>query len=211
MLIVLLLGLFLLLIRKKPDLRTGCLLVLIAFGSMIFINTIQAIPAILSSHEVNQEMMRGVPDDENPNVQVEQNVQFGANRPNVYYFLFDEYGGYDNLEHYYSFDNSAFLEDLEARGFSVSLHSHNTEAVATDTIVPNLLNMNYVVKVEESGHKKAQYRRSCLLYQMFAVQRLSDQPHQPRGLSGHRRLSRAHQQSDPPHHLGISHAQQPLQ
>lgn len=166
--ILLLLGLFLLLIRKKPDLRTGCLLMLIAFGSMIFINTIQAIPAILSSHEVNREMMRGVPDDENPNVQVEQNVQFGNNRPNVYYFLFDEYGGYDNLEHYYDFDNSAFLEDLEARGFSVSLHSHNTEAVATDTIVPNLLNMNYVVKVEESGHKKAQYRRSCLLYQMFA-------------------------------------------
>lgn len=119
LLIVLLLGLFLLLIRKKPDLRTGCLLMLIAFGSMIFINTIQAIPAILSSHEVNQEMMRSVPDDENPNVQVEQNVQFGANRPNVYYFLFDEYGGYDNLEHYYHFDNSAFLEDLEARGFSV--------------------------------------------------------------------------------------------
>ena len=167
-LLLLLLGLFVLLIRKKPDLRTGCLLVLIAFGSMILINTVQAIPAILSSHEVNREMMRGVPDDENPNTQVEQNVQFGDNRPNVYYFLFDEYGGYDNLLHYYDFDNSSFLEDLEARGFSVSLHSHNTEVVATDTIVPNLLNLNYVVKVEESGHKKAQYRRSCLLYQMFA-------------------------------------------
>ncbi len=168
LLVVLLLGLFILLLRKKPDLRTGCLLVLIAFGSMIAINTIQAIPAILSSHEVQKEMMRGVPDDENPNTQVEQDVQFGDNRPNVYYFLFDEYGGYDNLKHYYDFDNSAFLDELKNRGFSVSLHSHNTEAVATDTIVPNLLNMNYVVKVEESGHKKAQYRRSCLLYQMFA-------------------------------------------
>ena len=40
---VLLLGLFLLLIRKKPDLRTGCLLVLIAFGSMIFINTMRKV------------------------------------------------------------------------------------------------------------------------------------------------------------------------
>ena len=163
----LLLGLFLLLIRKKPDLRTGCLLVLIAFGSMIFINTIQAIPAILSSHEVQQEMMRGVPDD--PDAKAPQEpITFTGEQPNVYYFLFDEYGGYDNLLHYYDFDNSAFLEELQNRGFSVSLHSHNTEAVATDTIVPNLLNLDYVVKVEESGHKKAQYRRSCLLYQMFA-------------------------------------------
>ncbi len=127
---------------KSRILRAGCLLVLIAFSSyMILMNVIQAVPAILSSHEVKQELQRGDPDGEastgTASGQKPSSMKFGDNRPNVYYFLFDEYGGYDNLLHYYDFDNSAFLGQLEDRGFSVSLHSHNTEAVATDTIVPN--------------------------------------------------------------------------
>ena len=168
---VVLLLLFVLLLKKKPALRTGCLLLLIAFGSMILINTIQAVPAILSSHEVRSELRRDVPDDphgpDHRPPEKPQNEVFQTGTPNVYYFLFDEYGGYDNLLHYYDFDNSAFLEELRQRGFTVSLHSHNTEAVATDTIVPNLLNLDYVVSVEDSGHMKAEYRRSCKLYQMF--------------------------------------------
>lgn len=166
LLAVLLLALFALLIlflRKKPDLRTGCLLVLIAFGSMIVVHTIQAVPAMLQSHKVRQEFAQAPPQDSG----APEAVQFGDSRPNVYYFLFDEYGGYDNLSHYYGFDNSAFLDALSDRGFSLSYHSRNTEAVATDTIVPNLLNLDYVVRVEESGHQKAQWRRNCRIYPMF--------------------------------------------
>ena len=166
LLAVLLLALFALLIlflRKKPDLRTGCLLVLIAFGSMIVVHTIQAVPAMLQSHKVRQEFAQPPSQDSG----TPEAVQFGDSRPNVYYFLFDEYGGYDNLSHYYGFDNSAFLDALSDRGFSVSYHSRNTEAVATDTIVPNLLNLDYVVRVEESGHQKAEWRRNCRIYPMF--------------------------------------------
>lgn len=182
-LLLILAGMFVLLLRKKPDLRTGCLLVLIAFGSMIFMNVVQAVPAILNSHEVRREFehMEGAhggpkegPPAEGPGAPPEERqnlaeVTFGDNRPNVYYFLFDEYGGYDNLRNYYAFDNSPFLETLEDKGFSVAYHSRNTEAVATDTIVPNLLNLDYVVKVEESGHKKAQLRDNCQLYRMFSA------------------------------------------
>ena len=168
--VLLLAGLLVLLLRKKPDLRNGCLLVLIAFGAMIVINLGQAVPAILQSHEVREEFAAEQdPESEGQPAHDLSQVSFGADRPNVYYFLFDEYGGYDNLRNYYDYDNSAFLEELEGRGFSVSRHSRNTEAVATDTIVPNLLNLDYVVKVEESGHKKALYRNNCQLYQMFAA------------------------------------------
>lgn len=169
---------FVLLLRRKPDLRNGCLLVLIAFGAMIVMNLIQAVPAIAQSHEVREEFAqmekgpKGGPGDHEPppeeRYSLEQ-VAFGPERPNVYYFLFDEYGGYDNLLNYYDFDNSDFLHTLEDKGFSVAYHSRNTEAVATDTIVPNLLNLNYMVKVEESGHKKAQFRQNCQLYRMFAA------------------------------------------
>ena len=193
--VVLLAALFVLLLWKKPDLRNGCLLVLIAFGAMIFMNLVQAVPAILQSHEVREEFAQmeqggprgpGAPSpggpgapapgpggpgpEQPPQAQPDMTqVTFGEDRPNVYYFLFDEYGGYDNLQNYYDYDNSPFLTELEDRGFSVSLHSRNTEAVATDTIVPNLLNLDYVVKVEESGHKKAMYRNNCMLYRIFAA------------------------------------------
>lgn len=171
-----LLGLMILFLRKKPDLRSGCLLVLIAFGSMILIHTVQAVPAMLQSHQVRQEFAGGntpPPPGGGPHAPPAgegagpEQVTFGDARPNVYYFLFDEYGGYDNLSHYYDFDNSAFLDALADRGFSLSYHSRNTEAVATDTIVPNLLNLDYVVRVEESGHQKAEWRRNCRIYPMF--------------------------------------------
>ena len=165
-----LLALLILFLRKKPDLRTGCLLVLIAFGSMIVIHTVQAVPAMLQSHKVRQEFAQSPPPPGGPPPQgsgTPETVQFGDSRPNVYYFLFDEYGGYDNLSHYYDFDNSDFLNALSDRGFSLSYHSRNTEAVATDTIVPNLLNLDYVVRVEESGHQKAEWRRNCRIYPMF--------------------------------------------
>ncbi len=179
--LLILVGIFVLFLIKKPDLRTGCLLILIAFGAMIFINVFQAVPAILNAHEVRQEFVggrerpkdpgRGKGPKKRPNEGERYELdeaRFHGARPNVYYFLFDEYGGYDNLKHYYDYDNGPFLKELEEQGFSVSYHSRNTEAVATDTIVPNLLNLNYVVKVDESGHKKARFRDNCQLYQMFA-------------------------------------------
>lgn len=188
-LLVVLIALFILFLRKKPDLRSGCLLVLIAFCAMIVINVVHAVPAILQSHQVRgefgqvEEAERHRPPKDGPgpgpgpgnpgtippeDVQDLARVDFGENRPNVYYFLFDEYGGYDNLQNYYDFDNSAFLDSLADRGFSLSYHSRNTEAVATDTIVPNLMNLDYVVRVEESGHRKAEFRRNCQIYPMFA-------------------------------------------
>ena len=158
--------LFLLLLKKKPDMRTGCILVLIAFGSMTAINLVRAVPGILQSHEVRAELTAGEAD---PKFDL-SGVEFqNPDRPNVYWFLFDEYGGYENLLHYYDYDNGPFLRELEDRGFTVACESRNTEAVATDTIVPNLLNLNYVVRVEESGHKKAVHRHNCQMFRMFAA------------------------------------------
>lgn len=153
-----LLLLFILLLWKKPDMRVGCLLLALAFGAITVMNLILAVPAILRAHQVRE--YRG-------EEQQETGIVFGENRPNVYLFLFDEYGGYKNLLHYYDYDNSPFLEELEARGFSVSRDSRNSEAVATDTIVPNLLNLDYVVTPEDTGHLKKVYRDYPFLTRMF--------------------------------------------
>ena len=161
-----LLGLMILMIRRKPDLRTGCLLVLLGFGAMCLVSLITAVPAMLRAHEVQREFSEVHPDDPYDLT----GVTFSeARRPNVYYFLLDEYGGYDNLLHYYDYDNTPFLTELEDRGVSVSLHSCNTEAIHTDTIIPNLLNLDYVVRPEDPYHKKAMFRNNCQLFRMFAA------------------------------------------
>lgn len=157
---LLLLFLFILLLRKKPDMRTGCLLILIAFGAMIFMNLVFAVPELLRIHPD-----RHGPGPEHKPERVQ--VEFGENRPNVYYFIFDEYGGYENLMHYYNYDNSPFLESLEDRGFSVARKSRNTEAVETVTIVPNLLNLDYRITPETAYKKKLAGLDNTFLTEMF--------------------------------------------
>lgn len=154
---LLLLAVFVLLLRKKPNMVTPCLLVLIAFGSMIVMNLIFAVPTML---ELRREASAEKP-------QSELHAEFGENRPNVYYFVFDEYGGYENLLYYYNYDNSEFLEALEERGFSVARESRNTEAVETVTILPNLLNLDYVVALEDSKKTKEDWVHNTAMNRIF--------------------------------------------
>lgn len=161
LILLVLLGIFLLLLRKKPDMRIGCLLILIAFGSMIFMNLVFAVPTLLKEH-------KGPNNDKKHDPIVEQTgIVFGEDRPNVYYFLFDEYGGYENLLYYYDYDNGPFLEELESRGFSVARESRNSEAVETITIVPNLLNLDYMVDRWSPYQRKMDRLDNTFLTRMF--------------------------------------------
>lgn len=165
LMLLVLLGIFLLLLRKKPDMRTPCLLVLIAFGSMILMNLIFALPTLLTEHDgPKKDIKHEGPDHA---IQEETGIVFGQQRPNVYYFLFDEYGGYENLLYYYDYDNAPFLEELETRGFSVARESRNSEAVETVTIVPNLLNLNYLVDRWSPYQKKTDHLDNTYLSRMF--------------------------------------------
>ena len=156
-----LLGLFILFLKKKPDLRVLCTLITIAFGSMMVMNFLMAVPALVSTGPVDPRM----PPEEDRGL--EPLVKFGENQPNVYYFIFDEYSGYYNLQHYYDYDNGEFLSALEERGFSVSYDSRNTEAVNTDTIMPNLLNLNYVARAEEHWKPKIAQLQNFHLGELF--------------------------------------------
>ena len=55
-------------------------------------------------------------------------LQFSGETRNVYYMIFDEYGGSENLMHFYHEDNEEFFSALEQRGFAVSRSSKNTES-----------------------------------------------------------------------------------
>jgi len=77
----------------------------------------------------------------NNTVSVEQNMKTDAqDRPNIYFFIFDEYSGPEGLERFYNFDNQQFYRRLTGLGFNVSMTSRSHSLVTVEEI-PNLLNL----------------------------------------------------------------------
>ena len=46
-----------------------------------------------------------------------------AVKPDIYYIILDRYANADTLSEIYKFDNEPFLDELEARGFSIAHHA----------------------------------------------------------------------------------------
>ena len=66
-----------------------------------------------------------------------------ASRPNIYYIVLDAYTRADVLEEVFSFDNSGFLSDLEARGFAVASESYANYGWTYHSLASSL-NMDYL-------------------------------------------------------------------
>lgn len=69
--------------------------------------------------------------------------------PDIYYIILDGYARDDVLMSMFGFDNSAFLEELEARGFSIARKSKSNYA-QTDLSIASSLNYDYLQNLDES-------------------------------------------------------------
>jgi len=138
-------GIGVLLFVTKKELDSVCFVIGIVYSGLIIMNMVMAIPAFVDSNKKNEE------------IKVEQYAKTDDFRENIYYIIMDEYGGKENLEYYFDFDNSEFLDYLGDKGFSISNSTHNYEGINTYEILPNLLNLDYVVSADNttaSGYKK---------------------------------------------------------
>ena len=63
--------------------------------------------------------------------------------PDVYYIVLDAYGRADRLQAYYGYDNTPFLQALEARGFFIARHSE-ANYDQTPLCLASALSMNYL-------------------------------------------------------------------
>lgn len=77
-------------------------------------------------------------------------------KSNIYYIILDEYSGLQNLRNYYEYDNQGFYDELTSRKFNISIESRNAEGYRTITLVPNMLNLDYVASEDmtETGKLK---------------------------------------------------------
>jgi hypothetical protein len=71
------------------------------------------------------------------------NVAAGEELPDIYYIILDTYTRADCLLKNYDYDNSSFLDDLQAMGFSVADQSHCNHCYTQGSLVSSL-NMNYM-------------------------------------------------------------------
>ena len=63
--------------------------------------------------------------------------------PDVYYVVFDGYGGTNSLKKDLNYDNTKFVQSLEERGFFVAKHPHSNYP-ATFLSIPSTFNMKYL-------------------------------------------------------------------
>ena len=122
-------------IKKVADGMIALKIIGLVFTILIVIHFVSAIPAI-----TNRYFSENVVENDDSIT----DFKFEEAKPNVYYFIYDEYGGYENLERYYDYDNEDFYDTLKNAGMNVSYSSRNTESIFTSTIVPNLMNLSYV-------------------------------------------------------------------
>lgn len=153
-----LLALLVLLLRKKPNMTAGCVIVALTFGALCVMSLINAAPKLFMTASMQKEAERQAQSVD---------VTLSGEKRNVYYLIFDEYGGDENLETYFGFDNSAFYTALTERGFSVSRDSYNTESCWTDTLIPNMLNLDYVADDHMPEKVRRDFLKNPLLFQIF--------------------------------------------
>ena len=85
-------------------------------------------------------------------------------RPDIYYIVLDTYARDDVLKNIYSFDNSAFIKELEKRDFKVSKTS-STNYTFTQLSLSSSLNMEYIDYLTDVLGKKS--KNPSIPYQMI--------------------------------------------
>jgi hypothetical protein len=92
-------------------------------------------------------------------VAIRPSVPPTARLPDVYFLVLDAYGRSDVLKEMYGFDNSAFLERLEQRGFVVA-RSSRSNYCQTALSLAATLNLRYLDDLEgDTGHDRRPLRR----------------------------------------------------
>lgn len=106
---------------------------LVTLAGLYLINAVTVLPALLNqtqSSDLSNTLPAGA-----------QKATFGK-RPNIYYFIFDEYSGFTSLKKLYNYDNQVFRDFLIDKGFSVSSDSYNY-STATKRLLIDLFSLNY--------------------------------------------------------------------
>lgn len=135
---------------------------LLIFGGLILFNGILALPKAFQA-AITKAQNQTQTSYQNINSSLNNNQR---NLPNVYFFIFDEYAGFDSIQRYCNYDNSAFYDALEKMGFVTSKHSLN-DTTNTTTEIPNLMQLSRVNSVEMTEAEKKANLKDPYLFRLM--------------------------------------------
>lgn len=153
--VILLLVIGVLLKKNNIDYSTGIVIGNCVLFVLILVNCITAIKIVYNGKKKVK------------NIKVEQYARDKSFDGNVYYFILDEYGGEQNLNYYCNYENDEMKSYMENLGFAWSDDSYNKESISTYSIVPNILNLNYVTEVDGVPSYNMQYTKNPVMYRFF--------------------------------------------
>lgn len=106
----------------------------LVFSVLIMVSFIYALPKIISFNKVIKNVK---------SEKIESTTNYVDNnmdKPNFYWLIFDEYGGYENLKSLIDFENNDFYKMLQKNGFNVSYSSKNN-SIYTHIVLASLVSM----------------------------------------------------------------------
>jgi len=151
---IILLGIFIIKKISKENIHKINKIFLLVFSLLIAFNLFVSIPQISNSTKTNFLTLKNIERDKTK-----------SEDSNIYYLIFDEFGGYDNVERYCNYDNSLFYNSLQSLGFNVSKHSRNL-TIYTDVEIPNLLNLELINTVDMPHNLRVQSLKSPFLFSL---------------------------------------------
>ena len=122
----------LLLVRTRRDLSKLTTLLCVVAAVLVSIQVVQAGARIFSRPAVDS-----------PDVPGAAGTSSSVRTPNIYYIVMDGYGREDILNEMFEYDNGAFVQYLESRGFRVAGKGHSNYGVTVLSIT-SALNGNYI-------------------------------------------------------------------
>jgi len=135
----------------------------VVFGGLAAFNAVMAVPKIVA----RQTSLAMIADKEKGEEGIQPEEGASVDLPNIYYFIFDEYSNFDVLETYFDYDNSAFADFLEERGFAVSKNSVN-DSQQTYTIVANYMSLDYLYFDTDPDVVKIDARKNSKLVELLS-------------------------------------------
>lgn len=128
----------------QTEIKTVVKVFSFVFTGLLIVNGLIAMPSIIDKNSVPL-----------PKRQEEalQQADKKTVRPNVYYFIFDEFSNQAMIEKYYGYSNIRFFQTLEDLGFTISYDSKNM-SYATLTVTANYMNYNYLVSDHDNSSTK---------------------------------------------------------
>ena|GEM_PF-3210635 len=149
---------------SRAMLENITLVVTLVVGGLILFNVATSIPKIISTVSTSGN------DRHTPApINLSENNDDIKDKPNIYYFIFDEYSNFDVLETYFQYDNYAFADFLEAHNFTVSYDSYN-DSQQTYTIISNYINLDYVAFDTDTTNARIEMLKTNVIFDLFRAQ-----------------------------------------